>query len=463
MKTDKLATTLLAATTTLTSFTHTTMAERVAGQPNVIIVFTDDQGYSDLGCFGAKEFTTPHIDQMAKEGVRFIDFYVAATVCTPSRGALLTGCYPKRIGLHKGVLFPHSKTGLNPDEITIAELLKQKGYATGCFGKWHLGHHNKFMPTNQGFDRYFGLPYSNDMAHVWRYRNKKKKPNDNYPKIPLIDQEKTIEEEPDQRFLTKRYTEAACTFIRKNRDNAFFVYLPHSMPHIPLYASDDFKGKTKRGLYGDVINEIDWSVGQILKTLKDIKQDKNTLVIFTSDNGPWLKFGKTGGTALPLRDGKGTTWEGGQRVPTVMRWPGKLPAGKKCNKLATTMDLLPTIAGLTGAHLPKNHIIDGKDIWQLMTNPETEKSPHDAFYYYAKNGKVEAIRSGKWKLHIAKISGWNKKKDGPFKPFLIDLNADIGETTNLADQHPEIVKKLTSQLKAFDKNLTETARPVGKL
>jgi len=453
---------LLTAAVTLITCGYSAYAERTAGQPNIIIILADDQGYADLGCFGAKGFTTPNIDQMAAEGVRFTDFYVAATVCTPSRAALLTGCYPKRLGLEKGVLFPHSKTGLNPDETTIAELLKQKGYTTGCFGKWHLGHHKKFMPLKQGFDRYFGLPYSNDMAVNVNFGSGKKIHRKNYPELPLFDQEKVIETEPDQHFLTKRYTEQACSFIRKNSDTPFFVYMPLSMPHVPIFASEAFAGKTKRGRYGDVIQEIDWSVGEILKTLKDIGQDKNTLIIYTSDNGPWLPYGKFGGSAAPLRNGKATTWDGGQRVPTVMWWPGRLPKGKVCDKLTSTIDLFPTIAGITGAEMP-DHIIDGKDILPLMTAPETAKSPHKAFYYYATNGKIEAVRSGKWKLNLKKSKGWNPKKDGQFKPFLVNLENDIGEKTNMATQNPEVVKTLTALLKNFDKKLTETARPAGKL
>ena len=431
--------------------------------PNIVIIFTDDQGYGDLGCFGAEGFATPNIDKMASEGVRFTDFYVAATVCSPSRAALMTGCYPKRVGLEKRVLLPNSKTGLNPSEITIAEMLKQKGYATGIFGKWHLGDKEKFMPLNQGFDRYFGLPYSNDMAVDVDFGNGKKIHRKNYPKLPLYDQDKVIALEPDQTQLTRRYTEQACRFIRENRGRPFFVYLPHSMPHVPLAASSSFLGKTKRGLYGDVITEVDWSVGKLLQTLKDTGQDRNTLVIYSSDNGPWKPYGDMAGSAGPLRNGKGTTWEGGQRVPTIMWWPGKLPAGKVCRTLTSTIDIMPTIAGLTGSVLPQDRIIDGKNIWNIMIHPESAKTPHKAFYYYAVNGKIEAIRSGKWKLHVAKCRGWNNNKNGPFKISLYDLSSDVAEKHNVADDNPEVVKTLTAMLRRFDAELTRTARPVGRL
>ncbi len=424
--------------------------------PNFVIVFTDDQGYSDLGCYGAEGFKTPHIDRMAAEGVRFTNFYVAASVCTPSRAALLTGCYPKRVGLHVGVLFPQSKTGLNPDEITIADMLKDRGYATGCFGKWHLGHHDKFLPTRQGFDQFYGLPYSNDMS-----RDYLKRPN--YPRLPLMRQEEVIEYEPNQNLLTKSYTDQACKFIRDNRSRPFFVYLPHSMPHRPIHASKVFQGKAEYGLYGDVIQEIDASVGQVLKTLKETGNDENTLVFFCSDNGP-VAWVKNLGTCRPLRGSKAKTWEGGMREPTNMWWPGKIPPGKTSKEVATTMDVLPTIAHLVDTKLPPDHIIDGKNIWDLVTHPETEKSAYDAFYYYGRSGEIEAVRQGKWKLHIAKKHrGWDEKKQGPFKPFLVDLENDISEITNLADKHPDRVEKLTKMMTDFDAELTKTARPVGAL
>ncbi|MHC4148093.1 MAG: sulfatase-like hydrolase/transferase, partial [Planctomycetota bacterium] len=292
-------------------------------RPNFVVVFTDDQGYADVGCFGAKGFETPNLDRMAAEGVRFTSFYVAAPSCTPSRAALLTGCYPQRVGLPY-VLFPtgpewtanRTDIGINGQEETIAELLKSRGYATACIGKWHLGHHRKFLPTRHGFDYYFGLPYSNDM----RPEN-----NEEYPPLPLVEGEQAIEYDPDQSQLTRRYTEKAIEFIRQNKDKPFFVYLPHTMVHVPLFVSERFKGKSEQGMYGDVIMEIDWSVGQIMSVLKEVGVDEKTLVIFTSDNGPWLAYGDHGGLAGPLREGKGTTWEGGMREPCIMRWPGQIP------------------------------------------------------------------------------------------------------------------------------------------
>jgi len=296
-------------------------------RPNVVIVFTDDQGYGDVGVFGAKGYETPNLDRMAAEGMKFTSFYSAQAVCSASRAALLTGCYPNRIGI-LGALGPRSKHGINAKETTIAELLKTRGYATAIYGKWHLGHHPKFLPTRHGFDDYFGLPYSNDM---WPHHPTA---GNRFPDLPMFKKEKIINPKvtpKDQRQLTTWYTERAVKFIEKNKDQPFFLYVPHSMPHVPLFVSDKFKGKSKQGAYGDVIMEIDWSVGQILKTLKKHKLDENTLVIYTSDNGPWLSYGDHAGTAGPLREGKGTTWDGGQREPTIMRWPGRIPAGKVCN------------------------------------------------------------------------------------------------------------------------------------
>ncbi len=424
--------------------------------PNFVIIFTDDQGYGDVGTYGAKGFVTPNLDRMAKEGLRFTDFYVPATVCTPSRAALLTGCYPKRVGLSKHVLFPQSKTGLAPSELTIAELLKTRGYATACIGKWHLGHHKKLLPTRQGCDRYFALPYSNDMTTT---RIKRK----GYPKLPLMSQEEVLEYEPDQTQLTKRYTEEAVRFLRGHRDEPFFLYLPHSMPHIPIFASERFLGRTKRGLYGDVIEEIDWSVGQIRKTLREIGQEKNTLLIFTSDNGPWLSQRKNGGSAGPLRAGKGTTWEGGPRVPALMCWPGQIPAGTICRELVTTMELLPTIAALAGAALPLDRRIDGLDIRALLEDPERAKSPRKELYYYGVTGELEAIRVGPWKLHTKKTRGWRRKKDGPFRPFLVNLESDIGERKNLAAEHPKLVQDLIEKMRRFDAELRRSSRPVGRI
>lgn len=449
-------------------------AKSTQDRPNFVIIFTDDQGYQDLGCFGSPKIKTPNIDRMAQEGMRFTDFYVAACVCTPSRAALMTGCYPKRVGLEKGVLFPRSTKGLNPKEITIAKLLKQAGYKTACFGKWHLGHHEQFLPTNHGFDEYFGIPYSNDMAidpempvadncnfregmTLERMRNDK--PTHHW--VPLFRGDKIVEYPADQTTLTQRYTEEAIRFIKENKDNQFFIYVPHAMPHVPLFASEEFAGKSKRGLYGDVIECIDWGVGRILDALKDLGLDKNTIVVFTSDNGPWLKKGDNGGCALPLRDGKGTTYEGGMREPTVMWAPGRIPAGVECKEVATTMDLYPTFAKLAGAKVPGDRVIDGRDIWPLMTGLKGAKTPHEAFFYYNKSKKnpgLEAVRMGKWKL-LRPIKGRTKPKP----PELYDLEADISESTNLAEKYPDKVETMIKVMEDFDAKLTSEIRPAGEV
>jgi len=392
-------------------------AKPTTRKPNFVVVFTDDQGYADVGCFGAKGFETLNLDQMAAEGAKFTSFYSAAPVCTPARAALLTGCYPMRVSIPR-VLFPRDNIGLNPDEITIADILKTRGYATCCIGKWHLGHLPAFLPMRQGFDYYFGIPYSNDMDPV-----------------VLVEDEETIERKPDQSQLTRRYTEKAVEFIKKNKDRPFFLYLPHTMPHVPLYVSDKFKGKSKQGLYGDVIMELDWSVGQILETIKQLGIDEKTLVIFTSDNGPWLSKGEHGGSAKPLRDGKFATYEGGMREPCIMRWPGEIPAGTVCSEMATTMDFLPTFAKLAGARVPADRIIDGKDISALMTNPKA-KTPYKALFYYFES-QLGAVRSGQWKLIMERKRG---KKTIP--AALYNLEQDIAEQYDVSAQHPAIVRRL---------------------
>ncbi|MHC4528316.1 MAG: sulfatase family protein, partial [Planctomycetota bacterium] len=389
-----------------------------ADKPNFVIIFTDDQGYADVGCYGAQGFQTPSLDRMAEEGTKFTDFYSAAPVCTPARAALLTGCYPMRVSMPR-VLFPRDNVGLNTDEITIADVLKTRGYATCCIGKWHLGHLPAFLPTRHGFDYYFGIPYSNDMDPV-----------------VLVEGEQTIERKPDQSQLTRRYTEKAVEFVTKNKDRPFFLYLPHTMPHVPLYASDAFKGKSKRGLYGDVIMELDWSVGEILKTLKQLGIDEKTLVVFTSDNGPWLSKGDHGGSAKPLRDGKFATYEGGMREPCIMRWPGRIPAGMVCREMATTMDFLPTFAKLAGAKAPTDRIIDGKDIYPLMTDPKA-KTPYEEFYYYFEQ-RLGGVRSGKWKLIV------EHKRHGKTIPAgLYNLEDDISEQHDISAEHPDIVARLS--------------------
>ncbi|MGM0573779.1 MAG: sulfatase family protein [Bacteroidota bacterium] len=401
-----------------------------APKPNFIVIFCDDMGYSDIGCFGSEKNSTPNIDRMAKEGMRFTSFYVTSGVCSPSRASLMTGCYPKRVGLHKGakgffVLLPKDQKGLNPKEITIAEILKEQDYATACIGKWHLGDQSKFLPTNQGFDYYYGLPYSNDMR-----KN---------PPLPLLRNETVIEAPAIQETLTQRYTDEAVKFIEENKDNPFFLYLPHTFPHVPLYASPAFKGKSDNGLYGDVIEEIDYSTGKILETLEKAGIDDNTLVVFTSDNGATRR-----GSNKPLSGGKATIMEGGMRMPCVMRWPNQIPAGTACDEVTTTMDLLPTFARLAGGKEPSDRIIDGKNIIDLMQNKKRAKSPHEAFYYYFMS-QLRAVRSGKWKLHLGldpMLEKWSGDPTGKCEAALYDLEADIGEKNNVIDEHPRVARKL---------------------
>ena len=430
-------------------------------RPNIVLIFTDDQGYADVGVFGATEFKTPHIDSLARDGMKFTDFYCAAPVCSASRAALLTGSYPPRVGIN-GVLFPRHKIGLNPDEHTIADVLKKRGYATACIGKWHLGHLPKFLPTSNGFDLYYGIPYSNDMDKV---AGADKNLDRNWEKntfnawnVPLLRNEKEVERPADQRTLTKRYTEESVRFIRENKDRPFFLYLPHTMPHIPLFVDDAFRGKSGSGPYGDTIEELDWSVGQILATLRELDLEKKTLVVFTTDNGPWLSMKHHGGSALPLRSGKFTVYEGGMRVPCLMRWPGMIPAGKTCSEVAATIDLLPTFAEVAGAKLADDRKLDGKSITALFRGVKNAKSPH-AIYCFYKGGKLHAVRSGKWKLHLA-------RKNKPPKTTaaeLYDLSSDIGETKNVAKANADVVATLTELAKKYDEDLQANRRPAGSL
>jgi arylsulfatase A-like enzyme len=443
--------------------------------PNIVIMFMDDMGYADIGAFGAKAYPTPHLDRMAKEGRKFTDFYVTQAVCSASRAGLLTGCYNVRIGIN-GALGPRSNFGLNPDETTIAEICKQQGYATACFGKWHLGHHKKFLPKQHGFDEYFGLPYSNDMwpyhpgvLHLPMEERLKK-----WPHLPLIDGNEVINPKvsgKDQEMLTTQYTERAVSFIENNKDNPFFVYLPHGMVHVPLYVSDKFKGKSGAGLFGDVMMEVDWSVGEIMKVLRKNDLHENTLFVFTSDNGPWLNYGDHAGSASPLREGKGTMFDGGCREPTLAWWPGTIPENSECKEPAMTIDLLPTIAKLIDADLPK-HRIDGKDISALLTGDA--KSPHEAYYFYYGN-QLQAVRQGKWKLHFphgyrtmaGKPGGtggiptnYSQAKIGL---SLFDLHSDISESKNVKDKFPKITNRLKSLGEKFNKELQKTKRPAGKI
>lgn len=444
------------------TITSSTIAKHSdAATPNIIIIFTDDQGYADVGVYGAKGFTTPNLDQMAADGIRFTDFYVAQPVCSASRTALLTGCYPNRLGI-TGALGPNAKHGLNSDETTIAELCKSKGYATAIYGKWHLGHRQPFLPTRHGFDHFYGIPYSNDMwplhpdlVSLPEAAAKRKR---GYPNLTLIENEKIVDPEvthEDQRQFTTTFTQKAVAFIDANKDQPFFLYVPHPMPHVPLHVSDKFEGKTARGLYGDVISEIDWSVGQILQAVKRNGLEENTLVIFISDNGPWLSYGDHGGSTGPLREGKGTTFEGGVRVPCIMRWSGKIPPGSVCREPMMTIDLLPTIAMFIGADLPERSI-DGKDASDLVLATEGATSPQQAYYFYYHRNDLQAIRSGRWKLHFPHkyrsmdgrelgSGGTPGKYDNSRKIGLelYDLLEDIGELHNVADANPEVVKRLT--------------------
>ena len=438
-----------------------------AAKPNFVIIFTDDQGYGDLSCFGSKTIKTPNIDRIAQEGRKFTSFMVASPVCTPSRAALLTGCYPKRVGLHQHVLFPASKKGLNPDEHTIADHLKGQGYATACFGKWHLGHHKEVLPTGNGFDTYYGIPYSNDMNHP----DNKGKPRGGWQgmdilwndpestltkwKTPLFEDEEIVELPVDQRTVTRRYTQKSIEFIKANKDKPFFVYLPHSMPHIPLYVPDEMRDPDPKNAYINTIEHIDAEVGRLLNVLDDLKLAENTYLIYTTDNGPWLPFRHHGGSAGPLREGKGTTFEGGQRVPCVMRGPG-IPAGSVCDELTGTIDILPTIAAITGKPLPKRNKIDGMDVSGLWKGA-TKKTPRKEFLHYTSRGAIEGLRSGDWKL-LVKKPRQNQPKNRSPQIFLFDLGKDVGEQNNLAQANPKVVKTLQARMEALDAEIKKNAR-----
>ncbi len=428
---------LLLFTTCLLGFSFLSFAKET--QPNFVVIFIDDMGYGDIGPFGSKINETPHLDRMAKEGIKLTSFYVASAVCTPSRAALMTGSYPLRVGLPKGsghaVLFPGDKYGLNPKEITIAEQLKKSGYATGCFGKWHLGDQKEFLPRSQGFDTYYGIPYSNDM---WPGLKRWK-----FPKLPILDDGKVVEEVntmEEQAALCKKFTDRATQFIRNNKDKPFFVYLPHAFVHHPRLASPQFM-KNAKNVTEAQIEEVDWSVGQVLKTLRELNLDKKTLVFFTSDNG-----GARGCVSLPLRGGKGSTWEGGFRVPTVAWWPGTIPANARSNELITSMDLLPTFSKLAGVKVPTDRVIDGKNILSILKDEPGAKTPHQSFFYY-RFEQLKAVRSGDWKL-------FKDKK-------LFHLGRDLSEKKNVYKNHPQVVKRLTALMQKFEKEIVNNSRPVG--
>ena len=429
--------------------------------PNVVLIFCDDLGYADIGPFGAPPaseggYDTPHLDAMAQRGVKLTDFYVSSAVCTASRAALLTGCYNVRVGM-TGAIGPAATLGLHPDETTIADLCRDAGYATAAYGKWHLGDEAPVLPTAQGFDEYFGLPYSNDMWPLHPAQVSGKRPNW-WPKLPLLESnapgEKTVVDAEvtaeDQKTLTKRYTERATEFIAANAERPFFVYLAHSMPHVPLFASESFEGTTPRGLYGDVIAEIDWSVGRVYEALEAAGVADDTLVIFTSDNGPWLTYGEHAGRATPLREGKGTAWEGGVRVPFLATWPGHFPAGHVSDEPAMTIDVLPTLAAVLGAPLPER-TIDGRDIFPILAGHPQAASPHEALYFYWGN-ELQAVRSGDWKLHFPHayrhvdepgVGGMPGQQSYPkTEQALFNLRDDVGETTDVSASHPDVVERL---------------------
>jgi arylsulfatase len=416
--------------------------------PNVVLIFTDDQGYQDVGTFGADDIATPNLDQMAAEGIKLTSFYAAQAVCSASRAGILTGCYPNRIGIHNAMM-PNSKIGINPTETTLAEMLKNKGYATAIYGKWHLGDQLEFLPTKHGFDEWFGIPYSNDMWPLHPLQG----PVFDFPDLPLYENETVIDTLTDQTNLTTQITERSVDFINRNKDNPFFLYVPHPQPHVPLFVSEKFKGKSNRGLYGDVIMEIDWSVGQIMDALNANGLEENTIVIFTSDNGPWLAYGNHAGSALPFREGKGTAWEGGQREPFIMKYPNKIKAGRSIDTPVMAIDILPTIAEITNTELPIK-TIDGKSVWKVLTG-ESKESPQEAYFFYYKVNELHGVRYGKWKLYFPHnyrtMRGQKPGKDGiPSSYKMIDLDEielydvinDLSETKNVAKENPEVVEKI---------------------
>lgn len=418
-------------------------------KPNIIIIFCDDLGYADIGPFGAKKHATPVLDQMAREGMRLTDFYSTCPVCTPSRSSLMTGCYPRRVNMHVDeqnlcVLFPAARKGLNPDEVTIAEVLKEQNYSTMCIGKWHLGDHPDFMPTSQGFDHYFGIPYSNDM-------NRKQVP------LPLV-RDLTVVKDSVQKdtTITAQYTAEAVKFIKSNSKAPFFLYLPHTAVHLPLVPGKDFKGTSRAGSYGDWVQEIDWSMGEIFKAIKSQGIDKHTLVLFTSDNG---SAREKQGSNLPLRGRKGRTDEGGMRVPCIVRWPERVPAGSSSGALTCTMDLLPTAAAISGSKLPADRLIDGKNIWPILSG-KSKSHPREAFFYYQMD-QLQAVRSGIWKLCVAmdsKKRNWGNP-EGKKALALYNLAIDIHEDNNVAAKHPRIVKQLLAHAEAAREDLGDVGRP----
>jgi len=469
-------------------------AEEKKPTPNIVFILTDDQGYGDVGCYGAKKIKTPNLDGMAADGMRFTSFYVTEAVCSASRASILTGCYATRVSL-QGALNHTSNIGISDKEQTLAEILKARGYRTALFGKWHLGHHAQFHPQKHGFDEFVGTMFPNDCSNQFHPIIR------TFPPFTVYEGEKVIAEDPDQSTFTPMLTRRAVEFIDKNKEKPFFLYLAHIMPHVPVHASAKFKGKSQTGIYGDAVEELDWSIGEVLAALKKHGLEKNTLVIFTSDNGPFLSYGSHAGSAGPYRGGKLTAFEGGVRMPCIMRWPGTIPAGKTCEEIVSTIDLLPTLTKLCGGEMPKLPI-DGKDIQPLMVGKEGAKSPHEAFYYY--NGtELHAVRAGQWKLHFphpylevagepgkdAKPSNFEKLTPASIKDSsmvgiatrhgykvercgleLYDLTNDPGESKNVAEKNPEVVKRLQRLADEMRKELGDSlgekkgsgVRPPGK-
>jgi arylsulfatase A len=438
--------------------TSSAVAQTAAhGRPNVLVILCDNLGYGDVGCFGSTRNRTPHLDRMAAEGMRLTSFYVTSGVCTPSRASLMTGCYPRRVGLHVSssgapVLRAVDRKGLAPQEITVAEVLHKAGYATACIGKWHLGDQPPFLPTRQGFDEYFGIPYSDDMTArvvngvVW-------------PELPLMRGEKVVEAPADRDTLTRRYTEETIRFITAHRDRPWFVYLPQAMPGSTNrpFASAAFRGRSSNGAYGDAVEELDWSTGEILAALRRLGLDRRTLVVWTSDNGA---VDRQHGSNRPLSGWGYTTMEGAMRVPCIVRWPGHVPAGATCAELCTTMDLLPTLARLAGTAPPTDRILDGKDIGPLLTAVPGARSPHEAFYYYYLE-QLQAVRSGRWKLHLPLPAKWQNFRGitKPSQAELYDVESDLGETRNVAAAHPDVVARLLALAERARQDLGDVGRP----
>jgi len=438
--------------------------------PNVVLILADDLGYSDVGVYGARDFSTPNLDRLANEGMRFTDFHVAQAVCSASRAALLTGCYASRVGI-EGAMEPWYKFGIHPRELTLPKMFKQQGYATGMVGKWHLGTPVEFLPTRSGFDEWFGLAYSNDQ---WPLHPEKP---GQFPPLPLYDGERVVNpnlSHRDMEQLTAQYTERAVSFIERNRSRPFFLYVAHTMPHVPLAVSEKFRGTTKRGLYGDAVAEIDWSVGEILATLKKHGLEQDTLVLFMSDNGPWLVYGNHGGSASGLREGKTTAWEGGTRVPCIVRWPGRIPASSVGAEMACAIDLLPTLARRIGAALP-DHKIDGRDIWPLFAGEPNARNPHEAYFFYGvpfgswTGAELEAVRTREWKLIVphgyrtlggrkSGMDGWPGEylKQPVLEPELYDMQSDVAERQNVAGQHTAVVEHLLALAEQCRSELGDT-------